>query len=285
MSSGTIQWSDSSFRTGERGKGFLRGNCSLKTIGMTEIGGLEMQRLNSSYSRIALARNLLAVATLTTAFISIDHARATAADAAVGDESAAVNKLFEQWDTPSSPGCAVAVMKDGRILFEHGYGMADLDHNVPITTATVFNVGSIAKQFTGAAILMLAQEGKLSLDDPIRKYLPELPDFGVPITLRQMLAHTSGLRDYEILLVDDDDDARGAIAGRAEVPAIPPFVPEKEHPCAACAVASLVTPTAAPFFLVPPEVRRALEIRAERTIPFAPAPELPARAPPVSPAV
>ena len=137
---------------------------------------------------------------LTTTFISIEYACARAAGAAVGDESAAVNKLFKEWDTPSSPGCAVAVMKDGRIVFEHGYGMADLDHNVPITTATVFNVGSIAKQFTGAAILMLAQDGKLSLDDPIRKYLPELPDFGVPITLRQMLAHTSGLRDYEILL-------------------------------------------------------------------------------------
>ncbi len=159
-----------------------------------------MQRLNSSCSRIALARNLFAIAILTTAFISIDHARATAAAAAVDNESAAVNKLFKQWDKPSSPGCAVAVMKDGRIVFEHGYGMADLDHNVPITTATVFNVGSIAKQFTGAAILMLAQDGKLSLDDPIRKYLPELPDFGVPITLRQILAHTSGLRDYEILL-------------------------------------------------------------------------------------
>ncbi|MGO9602610.1 MAG: serine hydrolase domain-containing protein [Candidatus Binataceae bacterium] len=156
-----------------------------------------MQRLKLSYFRIAPARNLFAIAILTTAFISIDHARATAG---AGDESAAVNKLFKEWDTPSSPGCAVAVMKDGRIVFEHGYGMADLDHNVPITTATVFNVGSIAKQFTGAAILMLAQDGKLSLDDPIRKYLPELPDFGVPITLREMLAHTSGLRDYEILL-------------------------------------------------------------------------------------
>jgi CubicO group peptidase (beta-lactamase class C family) len=111
-----------------------------------------------------------------------------------------VDKLFQPWDTPTSPGCAVAIMKDGKTLYEHGYGMADLDHNVPITTATVFNVGSIAKQFTGAAILMLAQDGKLSLDDPIRKYLAELPDFGVPITLRQMLAHTSGLRDYEILL-------------------------------------------------------------------------------------
>jgi CubicO group peptidase (beta-lactamase class C family) len=94
-------------------------------------------------------------------------------------------------------------MKDARIVYEHGYGMADLDHNVPITPATVFNVGSIAKQFTGAAILMLAQDGKLSLDDPIRKYLPELPDFSTPITLRQMLAHTSGLRDYEQLLYFD----------------------------------------------------------------------------------
>jgi CubicO group peptidase (beta-lactamase class C family) len=115
-------------------------------------------------------------------------------------QSELVDKLFQPWDTSPSPGCAVAVMKDGKILYERGYGMADLDHDVPITTATVFNVGSIAKQFTGAAVLMLAQDGKLSLDDPIRKYIPELPDFGVPITLRQMLAHTSGLRDYEILL-------------------------------------------------------------------------------------
>jgi CubicO group peptidase (beta-lactamase class C family) len=164
---------------------------------------LEMQRLNSSSGRIVLARDLFAIVILTTALISIDHECVTAAAADPGDESAAVNKLFKQWDTPSFPGCAVAVMKDGRIVFEHGYGMADLDHNVPITTATVFNVGSIAKQFTGAAILMLAQDGKLSLDDPIRKYLPELPDFGVPITIRQTLAHTSGLRDYEVLLYFD----------------------------------------------------------------------------------
>src|ERR1700683_4364439 len=126
-----------------------------------------MDRLNSSHSRIG---DLFAIAILTAAFISIDHVRAIAAAAAAGDESAAVDKLFEQWNTPSSPGCAVAVLKDGRIVFEHGYGMGDLNHNVPITTATVFNVGSIAKQFTGAAILMLAQDGKLSLDDPIRKY-------------------------------------------------------------------------------------------------------------------
>ncbi len=159
-----------------------------------------MQRLNSSHSRIALARKLFAIAILTTAFISIDNARATAATADAGDESAAVNKLFNEWDTPSSPGCAVAVMKDGRIVFEHGYGMADLNHDVRVTPATVFDVGSIAKQFTATAILLLAQEGKLSLNDSIRKYVPEVPDFGVPITLQQMLHHTSGIRDYEQLL-------------------------------------------------------------------------------------
>jgi len=78
--------------------------------------------------------------------------------------------------------------------------MADLDHNVKITRATVFYVGSMSKQFTAMAILMLVQDGRISLDDPIRKYVPEVPDFGVPITLRQMLAHTSGLRDYAQLL-------------------------------------------------------------------------------------
>ena len=94
-------------------------------------------------------------------------------------------------------------MKDGRILYERGYGMANLEHEAKITPTTVFNVGSIAKQFTAAAILMLVAEGKISPDDPIRRYVPELPDFGTPITLRQMLRHTSGLRDYEQLLSFD----------------------------------------------------------------------------------
>jgi CubicO group peptidase (beta-lactamase class C family) len=159
-----------------------------------------MQRLNSSYSRIELAWNLFAIAILTTAFISIDCACAMAAAAAVADESAAVNKLFKEWDKPSSPGCAVAVMKDGRITYQHGYGMADLSHDIKITPDTVFYVGSMSKQFTAMAIFMLAQEGKISLDDPIRKYVPEVPDFGTPITLRKMLTLTSGLRDYEQLL-------------------------------------------------------------------------------------
>jgi CubicO group peptidase (beta-lactamase class C family) len=121
-----------------------------------------------------------------------------AADAQM--QVAAIDRLFSPWSKPDTPGCVVAVMKNGRIVFERGYGMADLDHDVRIKPATVFDVGSIAKQFTAAAILLLTQEGKLSLDDSIRKYVSEVPNFGVPVTLRQMLHHTSGLRDYEQLL-------------------------------------------------------------------------------------
>jgi CubicO group peptidase (beta-lactamase class C family) len=124
----------------------------------------------------------------------------TVAAADVQKQAAAIDRLFSPWSKSDTPGCSVAVMKNGRIVFERGYGMADLDHDVKITPVTVFDVGSIAKQFTAAAILLLAQEGKLSLDDSIRKYLPEVPDFGVPVTLRQMLHHTSGVRDYEQLL-------------------------------------------------------------------------------------
>jgi CubicO group peptidase (beta-lactamase class C family) len=121
-----------------------------------------------------------------------------AADAQM--QVAAIDRLFSPWSKPDTPGCVVAVMKNGRIVFERGYGMADLDHDVRIKPATVFDVGSIAKQFTAAAILLLTQEGKLSLDDSIRKYVSEVPNLGVPVTLRQMLHHTSGLRDYEQLL-------------------------------------------------------------------------------------
>jgi CubicO group peptidase (beta-lactamase class C family) len=127
-----------------------------------------------------------------------------------------VDKLFEKMDRTISPGCAVAAMRDGKILYQRGYGMADLDHNVPITADTVFHVASMSKQFTAAAIVMLAQEPKLSLDDEVRKYVPELPDFGAPVTLRQLVHHTSGLRDqwellglagwrYSLDLITDDD--------------------------------------------------------------------------------
>jgi len=110
-----------------------------------------------------------------------------------------VDALFAQWDKPDSPGCALAVIKDGEIIYKRGYGMADLNRKIPISPTMVFNIGSTSKQFTAACIAMLAQQGKLSLDDNIRKYLPELPDFGSPITIRHLIHHTSGLRDIHAL--------------------------------------------------------------------------------------
>jgi CubicO group peptidase (beta-lactamase class C family) len=116
------------------------------------------------------------------------------------DPSKRIDLLFQQMNTTESPGCALSVIKDGRIIYERGYGMADLEHNARITPATVFHVASLSKQFTAASILMLAQDEKLSLDDPVRKYIPELPDFGTPITIRELMHHTSGLRDQWDLL-------------------------------------------------------------------------------------
>jgi CubicO group peptidase (beta-lactamase class C family) len=122
------------------------------------------------------------------------------------DDSAAarVDRVFAPWGHAGSPGCAVAVSHDGRVVLERGYGMANLEYDVPITPATIFESGSVAKQFMSAAIVLLAQEGKLSLDDDIRKYLPEMPDFratyGRPVTIREMLHHTSGLRDFYSLV-------------------------------------------------------------------------------------
>jgi CubicO group peptidase (beta-lactamase class C family) len=98
------------------------------------------------------------------------------------------------------PGCAVGVARTGLPVLERAYGMADLEHGVPLTPASIFESGSLAKQFTAAAMVLLAQDGKLSLDDDVRRYLPELPDFGSRITIRHLLTHTSGLREQWSLL-------------------------------------------------------------------------------------
>jgi len=110
-----------------------------------------------------------------------------------------VDRIFAEWNTTSSPGCALAVVKDGRIVYEHGYGMANLELGIAITPQSVFDIGSVSKEITAMAVLLLAQDGKLSLDDDVRKYLPEMPDYGSKITLRNMLHHTSGLRNYDDL--------------------------------------------------------------------------------------
>ena len=114
--------------------------------------------------------------------------------------AAKIDAIFSAQARPDAPGCAVGVYRAGEILFSRGYGLADLEHDVPITNESVFDIASISKQFTAMAILLLARDGKLSLDDDIRTYVPEVPDFGHPIRLRHLLHHTSGMRDYAVLL-------------------------------------------------------------------------------------
>lgn len=126
---------------------------------------------------------------------------AQAPQPATESASERIDALFRAMDSMVSPGCAISVMRDGEIVYRRGYGMADLDHDVPITPTSVFHVSSMAKQFTAASILLLAQQGELSLDDPVHEYIPELPDFGAPITIRQLIHHTSGLRDQWELLI------------------------------------------------------------------------------------
>jgi CubicO group peptidase (beta-lactamase class C family) len=137
------------------------------------------------------------------AFLVLTLALATAVSAQTpgGDElTKKVDQLFAAWDKPDSPGVAIAVIKDGAVVYRRGYGSANLEYDIPITPATVFHVASVSKQFTAFAVTQLANQGKLSLDDDIRKYLPEVPDFGKKITVRHLIHHTSGLRDQWTLL-------------------------------------------------------------------------------------
>ena len=129
---------------------------------------------------------------------------------------ARVDEIFKDFTAAGSPGCTAGVYEGGRIVHRGAYGMANLDHDIRLTPDSVFHVASVSKQFTAAAILLLAEEGKLSLDDEVRKFIPELPDFGTRITIRHLANHTSGIRDqwdllglagwrYSRDLITDDD--------------------------------------------------------------------------------
>ena len=119
-----------------------------------------------------------------------------AAGGVPADAVARVDKIFEKYETTESPGCSVAVADGGKTVLARAYGMSDLERETPNTADTVFEAGSVSKQFTAAAVMLLARDGKLDLDDPVRKHIPELPDYGTPLTIRHMLTHTSGLRDW-----------------------------------------------------------------------------------------
>ena len=119
---------------------------------------------------------------------------------AVDSSQQKVDRIFADYGKAGSPGCALGVIQGGNFVYRKAYGTASLELGVPLSPQSVFYMGSVAKQFTAASVVLAAEQGFLSLDDNIRKYVPELPDYGHAITLRQMLHHTSGFRDYEDLL-------------------------------------------------------------------------------------
>lgn len=139
-----------------------------------------------------MMRSPAALAPLLALLFHLPGVAARAQDAA----AARVDSIFANWDSERTPGCAAAVSQDGTIVLERAWGMADLEHGVPNRTVTIFEAGSVSKQFAAAAVLLLEEQGRLSLDDDVRRYVPELPDYGVPITIRHLLNHTSGLRDW-----------------------------------------------------------------------------------------
>ena len=121
-----------------------------------------------------------------------------------------VSQLFQKWARTDSPGCSVGISRNGQIAYERGFGMANLELRVPIAPTSVFEAASISKQFTAMSIMLLVQRGRISLEDPVQKHLPELPDYGHPLTIRHLLNHTSGLRDAFLLFeLSAPEDAYG----------------------------------------------------------------------------
>jgi CubicO group peptidase (beta-lactamase class C family) len=137
----------------------------------------------------------LACAAIVTALAGLLQVRAQGPPSQAPPWAAQVDAVFSQWDRPDSPGCAIGVYQDGRTAYSRGYGMADLEHDAPMTPGSVFYAGSVSKQFTAMAAALAIKQRKLGPDDDVRKYVPELPEYGRPITIRHLLRHTSGLRD------------------------------------------------------------------------------------------
>lgn len=138
----------------------------------------------------SLALAILVLATLASS--TLERARA----ATPSEIEHGVDRIFRPVTRPGAPGCAIGIEKDAHIVLTRGYGTADLEHDIPITPDTIFEAGSVSKQFTAASILLLAQQGRLALTDDARKYIPELPNYDSPITINDLLGHTSGLRDW-----------------------------------------------------------------------------------------
>lgn len=142
----------------------------------------------------------LVLAAVGTTNLSAGSAPAESAGKLSPSTRAAIDVLLRNYDRATEPGCAVGVYRGGAVVHAGAFGLADINSKQANTPATSINIGSIAKQFTAAGLVLLAQEGKLSLDDDVRKHISELPDFGHPIKIRRLLTHTSGMRDHRGLL-------------------------------------------------------------------------------------
>lgn len=125
------------------------------------------------------------------------------------EQSAAIDSIFAEWDKPGTPGSALGVIRDGELIYARGYGMANLEYDIPNSPTSVFRIGSTSKQFTAACIILLVEKGKLALDTPLNKIFPDFPDYAGRITVQHLLNHTSGIRDYLTLAylagLEDDD--------------------------------------------------------------------------------
>ncbi len=113
-----------------------------------------------------------------------------------------MDKIFEQYNKPGMPGAAVMVIKDGNVLFSHGYGLANVEEKIPVTDSTDFRLASVTKQFTAMCILQLIEKGKLDFQTKLKSIFPQLPDFANKITIKNLLQHAAGLQDYESLIPD-----------------------------------------------------------------------------------
>src|SRR5688500_6500098 len=124
--------------------------------------------------------------------IGIAAALLLSASASAQDKIAEIDKIFS-WVKPGMPGCVAAASQNGKLIVNRAYGLADLERNVPLTTESLLDAGSIRKQFVAAAVLLLVEDGRLWLSDYVRKYIPELHDFGHTITIDHLLTHTTGI--------------------------------------------------------------------------------------------
>ena len=152
-----------------------------------------------STSLVTVVRATVALATVALTACTGD----TPAGVSMGPNArtlARVDAVFADYASPAGPGCSLGVIHDGRLVQATGYGAANLDHGIPNGPATVFRSGSVSKQFTAAAIALLNIRGELDLDSPVRRYIPEFPDYPDPPTVRHLVHHTSGVRDYIVLM-------------------------------------------------------------------------------------